>query len=257
MKRYRLSIALTTGLVALVAILAVNLSLGGIRAEEGQPLFPEPDYPPTPTIAPAPERPALEGGPELKSAAVLFADSFDGQKAASAWQFAALPEAPPEAQPTWAVRDGRLVQDGTVIPNTPSSSEATAYVGDPSWTNYAVSAKFYDEINGVFGLVARRSGDSYYRYSIIANYYDDTPKQLLEKVVNGVATPLAVVETEGFEPRRWYTVTMSVVGPEIRVWLDGRLVAQATDGELKAGQAGLYSRALGWMYIDDVVIARQ
>jgi hypothetical protein len=257
MKRYRLSIALTTGLIALIAILAVSLSLGGTRAEEGQPLFPEPDYPPTPTIAPVPERPALEGGPELKSAAVLFADSFDGEKAASAWQFATLPDAPPELQPAWAVRDGRLVQDGTMIPNTPSASETTAYVGDVAWTNYAVSARFYDEFNGVFGLVARRSGESFYRYSIIANHYEDTPKQLLEKVVNGVATPLAVVEHQGFEQRRWYSVTMSVVGPEIRVWLDGKLVAQATDGELTAGQAGLYSRALGWMYVDDVVIARQ
>jgi hypothetical protein len=242
-----------TGLIALLAIVAVNLSTGGLRAQDSEPLLQYPEFPPTPTIAPAPEQPALEGVTEKSAAAPLFADSFDGQKAGG-WEFADLNDVLPEERAAWVVQDGRLAQNGTVIPQTPKSHETAAFVGEPAWSDYTVSAKVYDQINGQFGLIARRSGNSFYRYSIIADLYEGGPKQVLEKVVDGVATPLAVLDGPGYEQRRWYTVSMSVTGQQIRVWLDGELAAEATDGTLASGQAGLYTRAIGNIFFDDVTV---
>jgi hypothetical protein len=245
-----------TGAIALLAILAVSLSLGtGTRAQNDEPLLQYPDFPPTPTIAPAPEQPAIAGVTD-KSAGVLFADSFDGAKA-GAWTYADLSDVLPEEAATWVVADGRLVQNGTVIPNTPKIHETAALVGDASWSDYTVSAKVYDEINGTFGLIARSNGQSFYRYRIIADFFEDAPKQVLEKVVNGVATPLAEVSGPGFTQRQWYNVSMSVKGSQIRVWIDGQLVAEATDSELTSGQAGLYTRAIGNIYFDDVSVSAQ
>lgn len=257
MKRSRLPILLMAGLVALLAITAVNLSLNTpTRAQDGEPLLEYPDFAPTPTIAPAPERPALEGVAPKSAPAVLFADSFDSEKA-GAWQFADLNDVLPEESAAWLVADGRLAQNGTVIPNTPKIHETAAFVGDAAWSNYTISAKVYDQINGTFGLIARRSGDSFYRYRIIADLFEDTPKQVLEKVVNGVATPLVETAGPGFEQRRWYTVTMTVKGSQISVWLDGELVAQAEDSELTSGQAGLYTRAIGNIFFDDVSVSAE
>jgi hypothetical protein len=226
---------------------------GDLRAQDSQPLLEYPEFAPTPTIAVVPEAPALEGVAAKSESAPLFADSFGGEKA-SAWQFADLSDVLPEERAAWIVADGRLAQNGTQIPYTPKTHETAAFVGDAAWSDYTVSAKVYDQINGTFGLIARRSGESFYRYRVIANYFDVTPKQVLEKVVDGVATPLVEVAGPGYEPRQWYTVTMSVSGSTIRVWLDGELVAEATDSTLTTGQAGLYTVAAGNIFFDDVSI---
>lgn len=254
MKTSRLAIALMTGLIALLAIVAVNLSFStGTQAQDSEPLLKYPDFAPTPTIAPAPEQPALAGVVQKSSAAPLFSDSFDGAKA-GAWEFADLTQVLPEDKATWSVQDGRLVQTGTTIPNSPKANPAAAFVGSSSWTDYTVQAKVYDQINGTFGLIARRSGDSFYRYRVVADVFDTAPKQVLEKVVNGVATPLAEVASPGYQQRQWYNVALSVQGSEIRVWLDGKLVAQATDTTLTSGQAGLYTIAAGNIFFDDVSV---
>ena len=130
-----------------------------------------------------------------------------------------------------------------------------ALTGDPGWTDYTVSASVYDQNNATFGLVARRQGNSFYRYRIIADQFEATPKQILEKVVNGVATPLVTREGPGYAPRQWHTIAMRVVGPSIRVTLDGALVAEASDSTLAGGQAGLYTRALGGIRFDDVTVS--
>jgi len=59
-------------------------------------------------------------------------------------------------------------QNGAFAQST-NQTFARATAGDPKWTNYTVSTKAYDQENATFGLVARRQGNSFYRYRIIAN----------------------------------------------------------------------------------------
>jgi hypothetical protein len=154
------------------------------------------------------------------------------------------------------------VQAYTAAARNPNTLETAALHPTP-WADGSIRASFYDLHNGVAGLVARytdSNGDgttaSYYRYRVIKNSYSATPKQVLEKVVDGAAVSLVEITTPGFDDRAWHVVTLQVVGGRITVTLDGQVVAEATDPQpLAAGRSGVYSRALGGILFDDVVIS--
>lgn len=129
--------------------------------------------------------------------------------------------------------------------------------GDPGWTDYTVQVSFYDLYNGTAGLVARYSGDdpltaSYYRYRILKNTYPATPKQVLERVYQGVVTTLVEIREPGFDERMWHVLVLNVTGDTITVTLDGTVVVEGFDPEpLPAGRAGVYTRAMGGILFDD------
>ncbi len=248
MKRQRLLTLVLAGLAAVALIALFGWNASG-RAEEGSPILTYPDFPPTPTIAQLPT-----SGPQVAGVA-LDSEQFDSLDALTQWEFVDEPDLLPEDRGVWVVKDGALVQNRTGNAGNPSTAETMAITGDTKWTDYTVSMKVYDQNNATFGLVARRQGNSFYRYRIIANGYEAKTKQTLEKVVDGVATPLATTDSPGYDQRQWHTVALSVAGPQIRVTLDGKVVAEVTDSTLTSGQAGLYTRALGGIRFDDFRVA--
>ena len=250
MKRQRLLILVLASLasIAVIALFGWNASRSG-RAEEGSPILKYPDFPPTPTIAQPPT-----SGPQV-AGATLFSEHFDSPDALTRWEFVDEPDLQPEDRGVWIGKDGALAQNRTGNAGNPSTAETMAMTGDVKWADYTVSMKVYDQNNATFGLVARRQGNSFYRYRIIANGYEAKTKQVLEKVVNGVATPLASTDSPGYEQRQWHNVALSVAGAQIRVTLDGKVVAEVTDSTFASGQAGLYTRALGGIRFDDFLIA--
>ncbi len=261
LKQRRWMMTIVAGVLSLFIIigLSVNLSRRGIAGEEfvsDEPtpkVFTYPDEPPTPTIAP---RPTDVPQP---AATVLFADTFETPDALTNWEFVDLDMAEilahfPDQRSVWVIEEGKLKQDLTAQARNPSIQETLAITGLAEWTDYTITAKVYDRQNATFGLVARRQGDSFYRYRVIADIYEATPKHVLEVVVDGLATPLVEMDIPGYEHYRWYTVSLSVAGPTLRVMLDGDVVAEATDTTLTAGQAGLYTRAMGGIFFDDVTI---
>ncbi len=249
MKRQRMVILVLASLasIAAIALFGFNATRSG-RAEEGPPILTCPDSTPTATIAPVPaSKPNVAG-------ALLLSQNFDSANALTGWEILDPADLMPTDKSSWEIQDGVLLQDGTGAAHSPNTNEAMAVTGDPSWTSYTISMKVYDQENATFGLVARRQGNSFYRYRIIADYLSGTPKQVLEKVVDGIATPLITREAPGYEQRQWHTVALSVDGANIRVTLDGAVVAEATDPTLTSGQAGLYTRALGGIRFDDVTV---
>jgi Domain of Unknown Function (DUF1080) len=249
MKRQQMVILVLASLasIAVIALFGFNATRSG-RAEEGAPILTYPDITPTATIAPMPaSKPNVASAP-------LLSQNFDASSALTGWEILDPANIMPVDKSNWEIQDGVLLQTGTGIGHDPNTNEAMAITGDLSWSNYTISAKVYDQQNATFGLIARRQGNSFYRYRIIANSLSGTPKQVLEKVVDGVATPLITQETPGYEQRQWHTVALSVDGANIRVTLDGAVVAEATDPTLTSGQAGLYTRALGGIRFDDVTV---
>lgn len=264
MQRYRATPALILGLVALVAVLA----LGGVAlwrapagvAQEQPPLVEYPEYPPTPTVGPKPTAaPGLAG-------AELFREGFDDAAALDRLLLVDLEPVLADQAANWTVEqvggDGRLRQANAGGANNPSTHRAAALVAGGSYADVAVRASFYDEYAGVAGLIARYSGEpaseaSYYRYTILKNEYEAEPKQLLEKVVDGVATSLVEIKARGFTPRQWHTIEMTVVGGQITVTLDGEVVVTASDAQpLPAGSAGVYARAFGGLFYDDLIVSQ-
>ncbi|NTV04769.1 DUF1080 domain-containing protein, partial [bacterium] len=220
-------------------------------AQEQQPLLEYPEYPPTPTIGPNPTAaPAVASAP-------LLADGFEDAASLAAWQFVDLEPVLADSRANWALSAGRLVQDAAGRAKNPSIQETAALTGSAEWTDYTVQVSFYDELNGVAGLIARYRGAepttaSYYRYRILKSTYAATPKQVLEKVEQGVATTLTEVEAPGFTERSWNVVALTVQGGQLTVRLNGQVVAEAQDAApLPAGQAGIYTRAIGGILFDD------
>ncbi len=259
MKRYRTStiVSLVVGLLAIGGIAVALWQAPRGVAQDQQPILQYPDYPPTPTVGPNPTTPAL-----LQSRAPLTAAAFDDAADLSDWEIVDLEFVLPESRSVWSIRDGRLAQDATAAAGNPSIQETVALTGDAGWTDYTVKASFYDFFNGTAGLVARYSGTdptiaSFYRFRILKSTFEDTPKRVLEKVEGGVATTLMAIDEPGFTEREWHTLTLSVNGGVITATLDGQVVAQAEDpAPLRAGRAGIYTRAIGGILFDDFAVVQ-
>jgi hypothetical protein len=253
MKRYRTSTVLSTIVGALVVV-ALGVALWqapqGV-AQEQQPILEYPDYPPTPTVGSNPTAPA-----SLQGVALAQAD-FSDPGALSAWEVVDQTFVLAESRALWEVAEGRLLQANTAAAGNPSTHETAAIIGDAGWSDYTVQVSFYDLTNGTAGLLARYSGAnpqtaSYYRYRILKDSYEATPKQVLEKVEGGVATTLAEQVGPGFAEREWHVLALSVAGGRLTVRLDGQVVAEAEDpAPLAAGRAGIYTRAMGGILFDD------
>lgn len=244
---------ITTGIfgfiaVALVAV-AVFMNTNPGQAQEEPPLIEYPEMPPTPTMPPVPTTAA-----GLAAGNIVYESDFAAESALNDWQIVDLEDVLPESRSVWVVEDGMLNQDRTGRVGNPSIQETLALIGESDWTDYTISAKFYDQGNGNAGLVARVQGDSFYRYRVIANFYADTPRQVLEKVEDGVVTTLASVEAPGYDLYSWNTLSLSVNGSTIQAILNGELVAEAEDDSLSSGVAGLYTRAIGKLAFDDVMV---
>ncbi|ACL26216.1 hypothetical protein [Chloroflexus aggregans] len=246
-----LRLSLTMILVAIVGRIWLSLRPG--QAEEGGPLLQYPPEPPAPTIGPNPTVPAgLASGPRFV-ADFTAADSLNG------WQIVDLDFIMPEDRANWIVADGRLQQyfAGEFNDSRPFQTVALA---PGEYTDAMVRVSFYDAFNGVAGLVARYQGEvgyeaSYYRLRLLKHEYEATPKYVLEKVVDGVATPLATLEGPGFAPRQWHVIELDVRGGALVARLNGKVLLQATDSQpLPAGRVGVYSRALGGMLFDDFLV---
>jgi len=260
MKRHRATPALLGGLAGL----ALALALAGIAlwrapagvAQEQQPIVEYPAFPPTPTVGPNPTAP-----PAL-AAAPLYTQGFASDEALRELRFVDLDPVLAAQRANWRVVDGRLVQADAGRGSDPSTHRAAALVADGSYGDVSVRASFYDQYAGVAGLVARYNGAagaeaSYYRYTILKNEYEAEPKQLLEKVVDGVATPLAELRAPGFAPREWHVMELTAVGGQISVSVDGQVTLTAADPQpLPAGAAGVYARAFGGILFDDLIVSQ-
>jgi hypothetical protein len=252
MQRYRLSIVVAAGLIALLVIgVMTGTGSQSSLAEEGQAILQMPDFPPTPTIPPAPPQRQSAGGP------VLFADSFDGSGSLANWQIIDVEQPLPGEESVWKLADGRLNQDRTARAYNPNFRDTMAVTGSTSWSNYTVTAEVYDAASATVGLVARYQDGSFYRFRWFADGTEGSRTAVIEKVVDGVATELASVNATGYQHYRWYTIALSVSGDQIVASVDGVTALQATDGSLTAGQAGVTTIAFGAVSFDNVTITGQ
>jgi hypothetical protein len=240
-------------LVMVVIIGGFWLALRPGQAEEGGPILQYPPEPPAPTIGPNPTVPAnLATGPQ-------FVADFASTDSLTVWQSVELDFVLPEDRANWVIDNGRLRQDFAGELRNSSLAQVTL-LAPTTFTDGVVRVSFYDEFNGIAGVVARYQGElgyeaSYYVLRLLKREYEATPKYVLEKVVDGVATPLATVEGPGFAPRQWHVIELEVRGNTLTARLDGKLLMQATDAQpLPAGRIGVYTRAIGGMLFDDVIV---
>ncbi|WP_162341586.1 fibronectin type III domain-containing protein [Paenibacillus paridis] len=163
-----------------------------------------------------------------------------------------------------------VVSDWTVVSNWGNFSVVTdgnskVYLSDnvdkggtksvtglSTWTDYSIEAKTkVDTWQGRVGLVARFVDYNNFYYMYYASYYK---RMFLVKLQNGVETTLATSPilsdpTTGV----YHTYRLEVRGNSLKAYLDGQLLASATDSAFGTGKAGVFSH-LEKAYFDDVKI---
>ncbi len=244
---------LVAGIAGALVVVIVSLALNFWVSSRGQaqgesPILPTITFPATPTIPPSPTpMPVLSG-------TTLAAPEFQNDDSLKLWEFVDVGAVLPGDNSVWRVVDGTLLQDNTEMVGSPSTNEAMAFIGSPTWTDYTVSTRFYDQSNGNVGLVARRQGNSFYRLRMLANFYRDTPKMIIEKVIDGKATTLATLDGPSYDFHAWYDIALKVNGTHIQALVNGKPLLEATDAALSSGQPGLFTRAMGDLRFSNVVV---
>jgi pectate lyase len=157
-------------------------------------------------------------------AATLFSDNFEDGNL-DGWT---------RSGGSWSV-----TTDGSQVARQSStSSDARALAGQTTWTNYAVQARVkalaFNGSDRFTAILARaQSATSYYYLSLRSS---NTVQ--LRRLVNGSATTLAssaITVTTG----TFYTLRIEVNGNQLRGFVNGNLVATATDNQYTAGRAGV------------------
>jgi hypothetical protein len=211
-----------------------------------------PDAPPTAVIGDGPANANLSGES-------LFQTNFANDTALNGLEFVdvGIPQAASkDDKARWVVEEGTLAQRDT-NGYRPSPHQTFVLAGDTSWGDVQVSVSFYGTASNSAGLIARRNGDSYYRYTIIPDANGGSPKQALVKAIDGVETTLVEVIDPGYTLDGWHTLTMRVQGGAITVTLDGVVVVDdLDDAPLAGGQAGIATLAIGGIIFDNLAIHR-
>ena len=120
--------------------------------------------------------------------------------------------------------------------------------GDAGWTDYRVTVLLHSSDDDAVGVVFRYlDAANHYRYSMDA----ERGYRRLVRVSGGAYTVLAEDDFR-YQPDQDYEVTAEAVGARIRVYQDGALVFEVTDGTFSHGRIGLYCWANTGAHFADV-----
>jgi hypothetical protein len=157
-----------------------------------------------------------------------IADQFDAL-AAGRWTFA--DETGNAQGSAWETEAQALTQTTTLS----AGSYATA--GDPATADCRVTVAASGVGHGVIGVVARYADlDNLYRLAV------DAPGETVTLVKRVAGTDTSLWSG----PVTWrtdhpYQLTLDAVGARLAGWVDGALVCSVEDGDLAAGQGGVYT----------------
>ena len=150
--------------------------------------------------------------------------------------------------------DAWIAGDETGKPYLEQQLESTArqfsnpvmMTGDPEWDDYSVEAKVRPlSANGIAGIVFRyHTNRHYYVFALSAGNKAAISLRLpIEQKLRSPEMKDLAAADFAYDASRYYTLRVDAAGPEIRAYIDGKLVAQARDGELPKGKAGVTATA--------------
>jgi alpha-L-arabinofuranosidase len=121
----------------------------------------------------------------------------------------------------WQVVDGALRQTG-------DGERCWAVAGDPSWTDYTLTLKAR-KISGAEGFLIRFHDidDANWVWWNVGGW--GNTRTQLQRSVDGNQFEIGPSSKATVETGRWYDIKVDVDGPNIRCYLDGKLVTEAVD----------------------------
>jgi len=136
-----------------------------------------------------------------------------------------------------------------IMQQTSTAGVARAIVGTPTddqvITTRARATAFADSKDRWFGITTRYVDENNYYYLTVRN----SNTVSLRKLVNGVITVLGTAPLT-VTPNAWYDLRLDAVGNELRAFVNGSQVMQATDASHASGQNGLVMYKAGAEYVD-------
>ena len=121
----------------------------------------------------------------------------------------------------WDVEDGALTQ-------TSADEACRITAGAASWGDYTYSlrARKVSGREGFLVLFHSRGRDNYIWWNI--GGWGNT-RTILERTVDGNKEEFGPASDVSVEPNRWYDIRIELKGRDIKCYLDGKLITEATD----------------------------
>ena len=209
---------------------------------------PTPNGTPEPTPSPIPAAPAL---PPV-SKPPIYEDNFSVAGLAN-WQPLAALAMPDVDVPTWRARNGLLEQVGDA--HTEGTAEDAFLVLTQPGSgvdNFVLDTYFRSASGEGIGAAFRVNGGSFYLLRLYGDSPNISEKAELLLVTPGTRKLVAVSgKWAGYTRNQWDRLTLSVVGPDIVVAVNGASVLTAKDATLATGKVGLYAFATGVAKFDN------
>jgi len=122
---------------------------------------------------------------------------------------------------TWSATGGVLTQSG-------DAQDTRITRGDPSWTDYTYSLKAM-KTGGSEGflILFHTRGRNDYLWWNVGGWGNG--RTALEKIDDGQKKEFGTSADIAVETNRWYDISVEVSGTDIKCYLDGKLVTEATD----------------------------
>ncbi len=138
--------------------------------------------------------------------------------------------------------DGRTYLEQHLLHDQPERWHPLFVTGDPLWTSYTVSAKVRPlSLAESAGLVFRyHTNRHYYAFLISGGNKARLALRLpLEEKLRVVDWKELGSADIAYDVRNWLELRVENDGPRMRAYVDGKLVIEATDGEIAGGRAGI------------------
>lgn len=175
------------------------------------------------------------------NAAAWFADDFEDGNA-NGWTTGG------SSYDDWSV----VSDGGNSVYYSSSTNEGRTFAGNASWTDYRVQARVkvenFNGSNRTYVAGRYQDGNNYYAASLKGG---DTLE--IRKKVGGSSSTLAS-KPYALATGTWYVVALELKGSSIKMYVDGRLELEATDGSLASGGIGLVAYKTATKY-DDVLVS--
>lgn len=155
----------------------------------------------------------------------------------------------------WRTSEGRLLQtsnigEAAVPPFEVAQPGTLLLAGQPTWTDYRVTANLRSDDDDALGIVFRYGGPGdFYRFA----WDRQRALRRLTRVVGGVWTVLKEDQVP-YEHGRWYRIACEVEGARLRVFVDGAPWADLQDSAHAQGLIGLYCCRNSAACFDDVEV---
>ena len=136
---------------------------------------------------------------------------------------------PATATKDWTFGEGEWKWDGDVLKQLSDDQNCRALVGDPEWTDftYTLKARKLSGEEGFLVLFHAQDDGTWVWWNV--GGWGNT-RTAIQRARNGGDRELGEEQRVTVDPNRWYDVKIDVEGRQIRCYLDGKLVAERTDG---------------------------